>query len=197
MLRVTMILLSVAALSSGITLMESGERVLTAGVYSMIALVVVFLYRRFIRSADGVRWIFPAVAAIGATVGAITLLVGMIHTAAIATLAVQEGVWVPLTILRFTTGAMLMYAGAMSIAMFRSIRAGRRWAVNVGAGASLFFWLYLVLLFPLPGTGGTVPPMLGLWSAYLVWLGGAVLTTLSREGVAGIGHNGTPLSARS
>ena len=73
------------------------------------------------------------------------------------------------------TGAMLMYSGAMSIAMYRTIRAGRRWAVGVAAATSLVFWLYLMLLLPLPGTGGTVPPMLGLWSAYLLWLGAAFL----------------------
>jgi hypothetical protein len=34
--------------------------------------------------------------------------------------------------LRFTTGAMLLYSGAMNIALYRAIRAGRRWAIGVG-----------------------------------------------------------------
>ena len=42
-------------------------------------------------------------------------------------------------------------------------------------------WVYLIFLFFLPGTGGTVPPMLGLWSAYLVWLGAAVVATMRRD----------------
>ncbi len=52
----------------------------------------------------------------------------------------------PLQVLRFTTGAMLVYSGAMNIAVYRAIRAGQRWAVGVGAATSLLFWLYLFFL---------------------------------------------------
>ena len=98
-------------------------------------------------------------------------------------MALSEREWAPLTILRFTTGAMLVYAGAMSIAVYPAMRAGQQWAVRVGAATSLLFWLYLMLLFPLPGTGGTVPPMLALWSAYLFWLSAAVLAPVPASAV--------------
>lgn len=181
MRKAMMILLSAIGLISGIAMMEIGERTLTAGVFAILLMVVVFLYRRFRRSADEVPWIFQAAAAIGVTLGVLTVISGVVHSAAVTAVAFSEGEWAPLTILRFTTGAMLMYSGAMSMAVYRAIRAGRRWAVGVGAATSLLFWFYLMLLLPLPGTRGTVPPMLGLWSAYLLWLGAAVLATVPRD----------------
>jgi len=181
MRKVLMILLSAIVLISGIAMMEIGERALTAAVFSILLLIVVFLYRQFRRSAVEVPWVFQAAAAIGLTLGVLTMISGVVHSAAVTAVAFSEREWAPLTILRFTTGAMLMYSGAMSIAMYRAIRAGRRWAVGVGAATGLLFWLYLMLLLPLPGTGGTVPPMLGLWSAYLFWLGAAVLATVPRD----------------
>jgi hypothetical protein len=181
MRKALLILVSAIVLIAGIATMEIGERALTAGVFSLLLLVVVFLYRRFRRAADEVPWIFQGAAAIGVALGALTMISGVAHSAAVTAVAFGEGEWAPLTILRFTTGAMLMYSGAMSVAVHRAIRAGRRWAVGVGAATSLLFWFYLMLLFPLPGTGGTVPPMLGLWSAYLLWLGAAVLATMPRD----------------
>ena len=181
MRKVMMILLSAFVMILGIAMMEVGERTLTAGVFSILLLVVVFLYRRFRRSADEVPWVVQVAAAIGVTLGVLTMISGVVHSAAVTAVAFSEREWAPLTILRFTTGAMLMYSGAMSIAMYRAIRAGRRWAVGVAAATSLLFWLYLMLLLPLPGTGGTVPPMLGLWSAYLFWLGAAVLAIVPRH----------------
>ena len=180
MRKAVMILLSAVLLLSGMALMEIGERTLTAAVFAILLLVVVFLYRRFRRSADEVPWIFKAAAAISVTLGALTLISGVAHSAAVTVVAFGEREWMPLTVLRFTTGAMLMYSGVMSIAVHHGIRAGRPWAVRVGAGTSLLFWLYLMLMLPLPGTGGTVPPMLGLWSAHLFWLGAAVLATAPR-----------------
>ena len=181
MRKALMILLSAIVLISGIAMMEVGERALTAAVFSILLLIVVFPYRQFRRSAVEVPWVFQAAAAIGLTLGVLTMISGAVHSAAVTAVAFNEREWAPLTILRFTTGAMLMYSGAMSIAMYRAIRAGRRWAVGVGAATGLLFWLYLMLLLPLPGTGGTVPPMLGLWSAYLFWLGAAVLATMRRD----------------
>jgi hypothetical protein len=183
MRKILLILLSAIVLIAGIARMEIGERTLAAGVFSLLLLVVVFLYRRFRRSAGEVPWIFQAAAAIGVALGVVTMISGVAHSAAVTAVAfsASEREWAPLTILRFTTGAMLLYSGAMSVAVHRAIRAGRRWAVGVGAATSLLFWFYLMLLFPLPGTGGTVPPMLGLWSAYLLWLGAAVWAALRMD----------------
>ena len=175
-----MILLSAITLIAGLAGMEIGERALAAGAFSMLSLAVVVLYRRFSRSTDDVPSVFRAAAAIGVVLGVLTIISGAAHLAAVTALAFSEGEWAPLTILRFTTGVMLIYAGAMSVAVHRAIRAGRPWAVGVGAATSLLFWTYLMLLLPLPGTGGTVPPMLGLWSAYLLWLGAAALATMTR-----------------
>src|SRR5262245_6224129 len=175
-MRKTMMLVSSGVLlSSGIAMMEIGERTLTAGVFAILLLVVVFLYRRFRRSAGEGPWVVRAAAAIGVTLGVLTIISGVVHSTAVTVVAFREHVWSPLTILRFTTGALLVYAGATSVAVFRAIRAGQRWALKVGAATSLLLWVYLMLLLPLPGTGGTVPPMLGLWSTYLFWLGAAVL----------------------
>lgn len=179
--KVMMILLSTFVMILGIAMMEVGERTLTAGVFSILLVIVVFLYRRFRRSADEVSWVLQVAAAISVTLGVLTMVSGVVHSAAVTAVAFSEGEWAPLTILRFTTGAMLMYSGAMSIAMYRPIRAGRLWAVGVAAATSLLFWLYLMLLLPLPGTGGTVPPMLELWSAYLFWLAAAVLAIVLRH----------------
>ena len=182
-----MILLSAITLIAGLAGMEIGQRALTAGAFSMLSLAVVFLYRRFSRSTDDVPSVFRAAAAIGVVLGVLTIISGAAHSAAVTALAFSEGEWAPLTILRFTTGVMLIYAGAMSVAVHRAIRAGRPWAVGVGAATSLLFWTYLMLLLPLPGTGGTVPPMLGLWSAYLLWLGAAA---------SYVAHPGCPIPVR-
>ncbi len=154
-----------------------GERTLTAAIFSILLVVVVFLYRRFRRSAAEVPWACQAAAAIAVTLGVATVISGVGHSVAVASLALSEREYGPLQILRFTTGAMLVYSGAMNMAVYRAIRAGRRWAVAVGAATGLLFWLYLLFLFPLPGTGGTVRPMLGLWSVYLLWLGVAALAS--------------------
>ncbi len=177
-----MILLSAVLMVASIALMDVGERTLTAGAFTVMSLFVVLLHRRFGRSASHGPWIFHAAAAIGATLGVVTLLSGAVHSAAVTAVALDESEWAALTILRFTTGAMLMYAGAMSVALHRAIRSGRRWALGVCTATSLLFWSHLMLLFPLPGTRGTVPPMLGLWSAYLIWLGAAFLATVPRGG---------------
>ena len=181
MRKAMMIVLSGILLASGIAMMEIGERTLTAGVFAIMLLIVVFLYRRFRQSADAVPWVFQAAAAIGVTLGVLTMISGVVHSTAVTALAFKEHEWSPLTILRFTTGAMLIYSGAMSAAVYRAIRSGQRWALRVGVATSLLLWLYLMFLLPLPGTAGTVPPMLGLWSTYLFWLGAAVLATAPRD----------------
>lgn len=157
-----------------------GERTLTAAIFSIVLVFVVFLYRRFRRSAAEAPWACHAAAAIAVTLGVGTAVSGVVHSVAVASLALSEREYGPLQILRFTTGAMLVYSGAMNMAVCRAIKAGRGWAIAVGAATSLLFCLYLLFLFPLPGTGGTVRPMLGLWSVYLLWLGVAALA--SRRG---------------
>ena len=79
----------------------------------------------------------------------------------------------PLQVLRLTTGALLVFSGAMTLAMYPGIKAGRRSAVAMGAATALLFWLYMLFMLPLPGTGGQVPTMLGMWSVYLLSLGAA------------------------
>lgn len=180
MRKVFIIVLSVMVFLASIA--KIGERNLTAAVFSIFLLVVVLLYRRFRRSAAEVPWACQAAAAIAVTLGLGTVVSGVGHSVAVISVAFSEGEWTPLTSLRFTTGAMLLYSGAMNMAVYRAIKAGRRWAVGVGAATCLLFCLYLLLLLPLPGTGGTVRPMLGLWSAYFLWLGAAVLATKGRNG---------------
>jgi len=175
-----LLLLTAVPLIGGIAAMEVGERTIAATAYAILVVAVGFLYRRFRRSAAEVPWIFQATAAIALPVGLITMISGMLHSSAVTAVAFREDQWVPLTILRFTTGMLLMYSGIVSVALYRALRAGKHWAAAVSASTTLLFWSYLMFLFPLPGTGGTVPPMLGLWSAFLLWNGATVLTILSR-----------------
>ena len=158
-------------------------RALSATTGSIVLLVVVVLYRRFRRAAPSVPWACQVAAAVAVTLGVLNVITGVAHSAAVASLALKEPEYGPLQILRFTTGALLVYSGAMSIAVSRAIGAGRRWAIGTGVAAGLLFWLYLVFTLPLPGTGGTVPRELGLWTVYLVWLG--VAAFVSRRGDRG------------
>ncbi len=176
-----LILFTAVPLIAGIAAMEIGERAIAATAYVSLFAAVGFLYRRFRRTAGDVPWIFQATAAIALPLGLITMISGMLHSSAITAVAFREDQWVALTILRFTTGALLMYSGIVSVALYRAIRGGKHWAVAVSASTTLLFWSYLMFLFPLPGTGGTVPPMLGLWSALLIWNAAAVLTILRRS----------------
>src|SRR5687767_15858692 len=98
MRQATMILSSAMFLIAGIAMMEIGERTLTGGVFAILLLVVAFLYRRFRRAADGVPWIFQTAAAIGVTLGVLTAISGVVHSAAITAVAFSEGEWAPLKI---------------------------------------------------------------------------------------------------
>ena len=157
-------------------------RIVAAALASTFLLVVVLVYRRLKPSAADVPYAPHAAATLVLCLGVPTVLSGVAHSVAVASLALSGSEeYGPLTILRFTTGAMLFYAGAMSIALYRGIRAGRRWAIRVSAATCLLFCLYLLFLLPLPGTGGTVPPMLGAWSVCLSILGAAALTSRPRN----------------
>lgn len=135
--------------------------------------IMALLTRRFRRAAPDVPWACHFAAANALFLGVATLLGGVGHSVAVASLALSEREYGSLQTLRFTTGAMLVYSGAIALATFPGIKAGRRWAVGFGGSASLLFWLYLLFLLPLRGSGGTVPPMLGFQSVYLLSLAAA------------------------
>jgi hypothetical protein len=164
---------STVALAGSVAIMEAGERALTTGVFVLLVVVVAMLYRRFRRSAGGVPWQCHAAAAIAVSLGVVTMLGGLGHSAAVVVVASREGEWATLTTLRFATGALLLYSGVMSVALHRSIGAGHAWAAAVATANCLLFASYLLFLLPLPGNDGTVPPMLGLWITNLIWLGAA------------------------
>ena len=152
-------------------------RVLSGAVFSVALLPIVFLSRRFTRRFPSEPWACHVAAAIAVTFGVSNVITGVAHSVAVASLALREPEYGPLQILRFTTGAMLLYSGAMSIALYRGIRAGRRSAIGAGLAAVLLFWFYLVFTLPLPGTGGTVPRELVSLTLYLLWLGAAAFAS--------------------
>jgi len=152
-------------------------RALSAAVFSLALLPIVFLSRRFTRAFPSGPWACHVAAAIAVTFGVSNVTTGVAHSVAVASLALREPEYGPLQILRFTTGAMLLYSGVMSIALYRGIRAGRRSAIGVGVAAGLLFWFYLVFTLPLPGTGGNVPRELALLTLYLLWLGAAAFAS--------------------
>lgn len=168
----------------GASIAKLGERTLIAAVFSIWLVAVALLYRRLRRSTPDIPYAYHAAAAIALILGITALLAGVGHSVAVGSLALRDREeYKPLVILRFTTGAMLLYSGAMNVALYRAIKAGRRWAFAVGAATGLLFWVYLLffVLLPLPGTGGTVRPMLGLWSVYLLWLSVAVLASRRQD----------------
>jgi hypothetical protein len=152
-------------------------RALSAGVFSLALLPIVWLTRRFTREFPSGAWACHVAAAIAVTFGVSNVITGSAHSFAVASLALREPEYGPLQILRFTTGAMLLYSGGTSIALYRGIRAGRRSAIRAGVAAALLFWFYLVFTLPLPGTGGTVPRELVLLTLYLLWLGAAAFAS--------------------
>ncbi len=159
-------------------------KILSAATSFISLLIVVLLSRRFRRSAPEVPWACHLAAAIALIVGAGTMVGGVGHSVAVASLALSEREYGPLQILRFTTGAILVYSGAMTLAMYPGIKAGRRWAIGVGAAAGLLVWLHLRFLLYFPGTGGTVPSFLGVWSIYLLSMGAAALASRRGDGAA-------------
>lgn len=152
-------------------------RALSGAVFSVALIPIVFLSRRFTRRFPHEPWACHVAAAIAVTFGVSNLITGVAHSVAVASLALREPEYGPLQILRFTTGAMLLYSGAMSLALYRGIRAGRRSTIGVSGAAGFLFWLYLVFTFPLPGTGGNVPRELVLLTLYLFWLGAAAFAS--------------------
>ena len=152
-------------------------RALSLAVFSVALLPIVFLSRRFTGRFPNEPWACHVAAAIAVTFGVSNVITGVAHSVAVASLAMREPGYGPLQILRFTTGAMLLYSGAMSLALYRGIRAGRRSTIGVSAAAGSLFWLYLAFTIPLPGTGGNVPRELVLLTLYLLWLGAAAFAS--------------------
>jgi hypothetical protein len=148
-------------------------RILTAVSFLIFVLFIVLFYRRLRRIAPDVPAACHVTAAIALLVGADALIGGVGHSFAVASLTVREPEYGPLQILRLTTGVILLFCGAMTLAMYPGIKAGRRSAVGLGAATALLLWLHLLFTLPLQGTGGTVPPRLGLWGVYLLSLGAA------------------------
>ena len=154
------------------------QGVVSTSVLSLVILFILSIDRRFKRSTGDVPYACQVAAAIAVFLGVVLGIGGVGHSVAVVSLALRETEgYGPLVILRFTTGEMLLFSGAMNIALSRAIWTGRRWAIGVGVAAGLLFWLHLVFVFPLPGTGGTVPRVLGAWSAYLLWLGAAAFAS--------------------
>ena len=156
-------------------------RILTAISLLLFLLFISLFYNRLRRSAPEVPPACHIAAAIGLLVGADALIGGVGHSFAVASLALREPEYGPLQILRLTTGAILLFSGAMTLAMYPGIKAGRSSAVGLGAAAALLLWLLLLFTLPLPGTGGTVPPRLGSWSVYLLSLGAAAVSLAMRK----------------
>jgi hypothetical protein len=171
--------MSVLAIDFGVDV-----RILTAVALSTLLLIIVLLYRRLRRSAPEVPTACHAAAAIALLVGAFTLIAGVGHSVDVASLTLREAEYGPLQILRLTTGAILVFAGAMTITMYPGIKAGRSWSVGASAAAGVLIWLHLLFVMPLPGTGGTVPPLFGLWSICLLSLGAAAVALNLRDGAA-------------
>jgi hypothetical protein len=163
-------------------LQRSSQAFALVGVASLLWLAIALMNRR-VRHSNGHASITCHIAAtIGVTFGALAVIGGLGHSMAVGSLALRETEYGSVQILRFTTGALLLYSGAMNIALYRAIRAGRTWAIGVGVATNLLFWLHLLFVLPFPGTGGTVPRPLGAWSVYLLWLGAAAVA--SRRDIA-------------
>jgi hypothetical protein len=156
-------------------------RILTAVGLLIFLAIMVLLYRRSRRSAPDVPRACHVAVAIALGVGAYALVGGVGHSIAVASLTLREPQYGPLQILRLTTGALLVFSGAMTLAVYPGIRAGRRSAVAVGAASALLFWMYLLFTLPLPGIGGQARAMFGMWSVYLFSLGAAALSLALRK----------------
>jgi hypothetical protein len=167
------IMLSLATLA---TVGEWWERAISASACAIAVVVILILNRRFKRRNPEALYPYRVAAAIAVTVGAVNVITGIGHSLAVASLAAKEPEYGPLQILRFTTGAMLVYSGAMNLGVYRAIGAGQRWSMAVAGATASLFVLYLLFLVPLPGTD-TPRRLVGPWSAYLLWLGTAALAS--------------------
>ncbi len=162
--------------------MAAPEIVLSVSVLSIVLLAIVVLYRRFRRAAGDVPWVCQAAAAIALSLGALTAIAGVGHCMAVASVALSERVYGNLQVLWFTTGAMLVYTGAMNAALHRAIKLGQRSAIAVSIATTSLFLLYMLFHLPMPDNEETVRPMLGLWSLYLPWSVAAAVASRRKAG---------------
>ena len=146
----------------------------------MIGLMPLVVWR-FKRSPNDGSYACHVAAVMAVIFGVVGLIAGLAHSAAVASLAMKEPEYGPLQMLRLTTGELILYSGAMSVAVSRAIWAGRRWAIAIAISTTLLFLLHLAFVLPLPGTGGTVPGALGVWSVYILWLGAAAFASWRRD----------------
>ena len=168
----------------GDVLLRSSQAFAVVGVASLVWLAVSHINRRLGHSTGDVPIACHIAATIGVAFGVLAVTGGVGHSVAVGSLAWTEPEYGSLQILRFTTGAMLLYSGAMNIALYRAVRAGRTWAIGVGVATNLLFWSHLLFVLPFPGTGGTVPRPLGAWSVYLLWLGAAAVASRRGRGAS-------------
>ena len=150
-------------------------------VFSVASLAGAFLYRRFKRSAPDVPSACHVAAAYALIGVSITLIAGVGHSLAVASLARRLNEYGPLQVLWFTTGAMIVYTGAMNAVMSAGIKAGRASAIGMATAASLLFVVHLLIVDPLPGSGATITSMLTVMSLYLLSLFAAGLTVFRRH----------------
>ena len=139
-------------------------------VVSAASLMGAFLYRRFKRSAPDVPSACHVAAAFARIAGSIVFIAGLGHSLAVASLARRLNEYGPLQVLWFTTGALIVYTGAMNAVMSGGIKAGRASAIGIATAASLLFVVHLLFVDPLPGSGTTVFSMLTIMSVYLLSL---------------------------
>ena len=175
------VLIAVLAIVGLVMLTGGGEwwvQALSAAFGTLVLLTVMLLYRRLSRTSPDGSWTCHVAAALAVTIGAGNVITGAAHSFAVASLALREPGYGPLQILRFTTGALLLYSGAMNIATYRGIADGRGWAIGVSVSSGLLFWLYLVFTLPLPRSGGSVSRALVVWTLGLGWLCAAAVARI-------------------
>ena len=139
-------------------------------VVSVASLAGAFLYQRFKRSAPDVPSACHVAAAFALVYGCVTLVAGVAHSLAVASMARRLNEYGSLQVLWFTTGALLVYTGAMNAVMSGGIKAGRASAIGLAAAASLLFVVHLLFVDPLPGSGTTIGSMLTGMTLYLLSL---------------------------
>lgn len=157
------------------------ELLIVIVVPSIVAAAIVLLTKRLRQRFPTIPASCHLAAAIALALGCATIITGIAHSFAVASLAARMSEYGPLQVLWFTTGVMLIYTGAMNVAFHRAVAAGHLHAVWATLAASFLFILYLLFVNPLPGGGGTVPPMLGAWSLQLVALFVAALSLIRRR----------------
>jgi hypothetical protein len=142
-----------------------------AALAGLLSLAIAFTHRRFGRPSSEAPFACRVAGTIAVIFGVVVGIAGVGHSMAVGSMTLKDKeAYGVLAILRFTTGALLVYSGAMNVALYRAIKAGRRWATGVGIATGLLFCLHLVFVLPLPGTGTSVASALGLWTVYLLWL---------------------------